>query len=59
MQDLMVRYIKLIGTDVKQRAELCNRTQPDLMDLQSTFDTMGINVEVSFIANNLYKEEFD
>ena len=34
MQDLMVRYIKLIGTDVKQRAELCNRTQPDIVDLQ-------------------------
>jgi len=55
MQDLMVRYIKLIGTDVKQRAELCNRTQPDLMDLQSTFDTMGINVE----ELSEYVEQFD
>ena len=53
MQDLMVRYIKLIGTETKQRAELCSRTQPDLMDLQSTFDHMGINVDVSFITNNL------
>jgi hypothetical protein len=55
MQDLMVRYIKLIGTDVKQRAELCNRTQPDLMDLQSTFDTMGINVD----ELSEYVEQFD
>ena len=45
----MVRYIKLIGTETKQRAELCSRTQPDLMDLQSTFDHMGINADVSIM----------
>jgi len=55
MQDLMVRYIKLIGTETKQRAELCSRTQPDLMDLQSTFDHMGINVD----ELSEYVEQFD
>ena len=55
MQDLMIRYIKLIGTDVKQRAELCNRTQPNLLDLQRTFDDMGINVE----ELSEYVEQFD
>ena len=55
MQDLMIRYIKLIGTDVKQRAELCNRTDPNMLDLQSTFDNMGINVE----ELSEYVEQFD
>ena len=44
MQDLMIRYIRMLGVGAQARAELCNRTQSNVMDLQSLFDDISINL---------------
>jgi len=44
MQDLMIRYIRMLGVGAQARAELCNRTQSNVMDLQSLFDDININL---------------
>ena len=38
LQDLLFRYIRQIGMDLRAKAELCNRTEPNLYDLQRVFD---------------------
>ncbi len=38
LQDLLIRYIRQIGVDLRAKAELCNRTEPNLYDLQRVFD---------------------
>ena len=44
MQDLMIRYIRMLGTGAQARAELCNRTESNVMDLQSLFDDINVNL---------------
>merc|ERR1712038_1354202 len=44
MQDLMIRYIRMLGVGAQARAELCNRTQSNVMDLQNLFDDININL---------------
>ena len=53
--DIMVRYIKVLGSTMQNNAELCNRAQPDLNDLQKTFDFMGIKID----DLSEYIEQFD
>ena len=51
----MVRYIKTIGTNIKDQAELCNRNEPNLNDIERTFEDMNINM--SELSD--YVEQFD
>ena len=51
----MVRYIKTIGTNIKETAELCNRNEPNLNDIERTFEDMNINM--SELSD--YVEQFD
>lgn len=55
MQDILIRYIKMIGVNMKERAELCNRTEPNTNDLERTFHDLGI----SFGDLSEYLEQFD
>ena len=40
----MIRYIRMLGVGAQARAELCNRTQSNVMDLQNLFDDININL---------------
>ena len=55
LQDLMVRYIKSIGLNMKNMAELDNRTQPDLYDAFRALVDMNISLE----ELSEYVEQFD
>lgn len=44
MQDLLIRYIRMLGTGAQARAELCNRNQSNIMDFQRLFDDLDINI---------------
>ena len=44
MQDLLIRYIRMLGMGAQARAELCNRTQSNIMDFQRLFDDLNINI---------------
>ena len=55
LQDIMVRYIKTIGTNIKETAELCNRNEPNLRDIERTFEDMNINMS----ELSEYVEQFD
>lgn len=55
LQDLLVRYMKMIGVRMKDRAELCNRTEPNLRDLELTFEDLSISLE----ELGEYMEQFD
>ena len=44
MQDLLIRYIRMLGMGVQARAELCNRTQSNIMDFQRLFDDLHIDL---------------
>ena len=51
----MVRYIRTIGRNIKESAELCNRTEPNIRDIERTFDDM--NISMSELSE--YAEQFD
>ena len=44
MQDLLIRYIRTLGVGAQARAELCNRTQANILDIQRLFDDMHVNM---------------
>merc|ERR1712038_1546616 len=42
MVDLLARYIKTLGVEMQRRAECCNRTEANLIDVQRVFAEVGI-----------------
>ena len=44
MQDLLIRYIRMLGMGAQARAELCNRTQSNILDIQRLFEDININL---------------
>merc|ERR1719471_1054246 len=40
--DLLARYIKNLGIEMQRRAECCNRTEANLIDVQRVFAEVGI-----------------
>lgn len=43
LQDLLIRYIRKLGVDLHAKAELGNRSEPNIVDLQYVFKTNGID----------------
>merc|ERR1719507_1286955 len=43
--DLLARYTKNLGIEMQRRAECCNRTEANLVDVQRVFAEVGITMK--------------